>query len=428
MTLNRLLLLLLCLSVYEQMHAQFDGGSGDGFSIATRTKALLLNEGILIYYGGNGDGFSVNTSIKNLLLDDAVTIYYGGSGDGFSVNKGISSLISDEGIVIFNGGIGDGFAVNTAIKNLLLDEAVALFFGGNGDGFSVNTSIKNLLLDEALALYFGGNGDGFAVNQESLVLLEQVRASIIAFLQGPSINPIDKGLMNDTLRENNLIPTTSPFEDTSEIDPSIFEVLGADAIVDWVFIELRDSLDTGEILAARSALIQRDGDIVDLDGFSTLAIEIPLSAYYIVVKHRNHLGVMTANPINLTGVPTTIDFTDTNNQITFGNNAQTIAGSGELALWAGDANGDKAIQFSGSQSDANAIKDHILADPANVLNFITFSSSGYFSSDIDLNVLARFSGSSNDSNIIKDNVLTFPGNILGLPTYSINTTVPPIND
>ena len=428
MKVYKLTILLVCLCFYEQTVAQFNGGTGDGFSVASRTKALLTNEGLLIYYGGNGDGFAVNTSVKNLLTDEAITIYFGGNGDGFAVNTASIPLSTNVITAIFNGGVGDGFAVDTSVKNLLLDEAVALYFGGNGDGFAVDTSIKNLLLNEAIALYFGGNGDGFAVNQESLILLEQVRANIIAFLQGPSLDPTNKGLMNDILRANNLIPISSPFGDSGIVDPSIFEVTGSDAIVDWVYVELRNSLDTSDILAAKSALIQRDGDIVDLDGSSPLAIEIPLDDYYVVVKHRNHLGVMTANPISLTGFPTTIDFSDINNQITFGTNAQTQVGFGKMAFWAGDANGDKVIQFSGGLSDANAIKDHILADPANILNFITFSSSGYLSYDIDLNSLARFSGAANDSNTIKDNVLTFPGNILGLPTYTINSTVPPTND
>ena len=63
----------------------------------------------------------------------------------------------------------------------------------------------------------------------------------------------------------------------------------------------------------------------------------------------------------------------------------------------------------------------------NILNFITYVSSGYLLQDLDLNSGARFSGSPNDSNIVKDNVLNHPGNILNLPTYTISTTVPPKN-
>ncbi len=148
--------------------------------------------------------------------------------------------------------------------------------------------------------------------------------------------------------------------------------------------------------------------------------------YYIVVKHRNHLGAMSALPIGLSDSTTTVDFTSSGFS-TFGNNAQYILTSGDTALWSGDANNTNSISFSGANNDVNAVKDFILGDSANILNFITFPSTGYLNEDIDLNGIARFSGSPNDSNIIKDNVLGHPGNILNFPTFTINTTIPPNN-
>ncbi|WP_298898954.1 hemagglutinin protein [uncultured Psychroserpens sp.] len=263
--------------------------------------------------------------------------------------------------------------------------------------------------------------EGF-INADFRILIDP-----IVLLQGPSLNPITNGLMNDTLRENGLLPTTSPYEDNATCNTAVLNTTGANAIVDWIWLELRAANDNQRLINARSALVQRDGDVVDFDGASSVIMQAAPTNYYVVIKHRNHLGAMSSATINLSESTTTIvDFT-TSSFLTFGNNAQTILSSGNTALWAGDVNTDDNIIFSGSNNDVNAIKDYILADPSNVLYFITYASSGYLLQDIDLNNIARFSGSPNDSNIIKDNILNHPANFLNLPTFTISTTVPPKN-
>nr|WP_321237169.1 hemagglutinin protein [uncultured Psychroserpens sp.] len=263
--------------------------------------------------------------------------------------------------------------------------------------------------------------EGF-INAEFRIIIDP-----IVFLQGPLLVPSTSGLMNDTLRSSGLLPTTSPYEDNATCNVSIFNTTGNNAIVDWVWLELRASNDNQRLINARSALVQRDGDVVDFDGTSSVIMQAAPTNYFVVVKHRNHLGAMSSATINLSDSTTTIvDFTNSSFS-TFGTNAQTILNIGNTALWSGDTNGDDEIIFSGSDNDVNAIKDYILADPSNILNFITYASSGYLNQDIDLNSAARFSGSPNDSNIIKDNILNHPGNILNLPTFTISTTVPPKN-
>ncbi|WP_296386488.1 hemagglutinin protein [Winogradskyella sp.] len=249
----------------------------------------------------------------------------------------------------------------------------------------------------------------------------------IVYLQGPILNPDTCGLMNDDLRTNNLIPTTSPYRDNTTCNSSVFSVTGNDAIVDWVWVEVRASNDNTKLLNGKSALLQRDGDVVALDGTSTLTMNAPPKDHYVVVNHRNHLGVMSQLPIVLAeDISTIVDFTDTLFD-TFGLNAQAVLTSGDTAMWTGDANTSDTVTFSGANNDANAIKDYILADPANFLNFITFSSTGYLIEDVNLDGTARFSGTANDSNLIKDNILNHPGNFLNFPTYTISTTVPPSN-
>jgi hypothetical protein len=263
--------------------------------------------------------------------------------------------------------------------------------------------------------------EGF-INAELRILIDPK-----VFLQGPILSPSSAGLMNDNLREDTLLPTTSPYEDGATCNASVLNTTGTNAIVDWVWLELRAANDNQRLINARSALVQRDGDIVDVDGTSTIIMQAAPTNYFVVIKHRNHLGAMSSATINLSdNTSTFVDFTNPSFS-TFGSNAQAILNSGNTALWAGDTNADNSIIFSGGNNDVNVIKDYILADPSNILNFITYASLGYLIQDADLNGSARFSGSPNDSNIIKDNILNHPSNFLNLPTFIISTTVPPNN-
>lgn len=134
------------------------------------------------------------------------------------------------------------------------------------------------------------------------------------FLQGP----FSSGLMSDGLRTAGLIPTTEPYTSLGfthrgqgggeTVSSAVLQLSGNNAIVDWVFLELQS--EAGSPVATRSALLQRDGDIVDTDGTSAVTFsDMDAGNYYLVVHHRNHLGIRTANPLSLSDSPVDYDFT-----------------------------------------------------------------------------------------------------------------------
>src|SRR5688500_10113536 len=97
------------------------------------------------------------------------------------------------------------------------------------------------------------------------------------YLQGPYASG---GMMNDGLRAAGLIPLTEPYSALSNfphyangsgggetIGSSILAATGTPAndIVDWVFAQLHNG-STGAIINTRAVLLQRDGDVVDVDG------------------------------------------------------------------------------------------------------------------------------------------------------------------
>ena len=101
-----------------------------------------------------------------------------------------------------------------------------------------------------------------------------------------------------------MIPVHHPYNDTLDIwnytgSERIYN-LPAD-IVDWVLLELRTGTAANTTVGKRAALLKSDGSIVDLDGISQVKFKgIVPGNYYVVVRHRNHLAIMTASAIPLT--------------------------------------------------------------------------------------------------------------------------------
>ncbi len=194
----------------------------------------------------------------------------------------------------------------------------------------------------------------------------QIHINPKLFLEGP-YDSGSSALMFDYLRSSALIPLDTPYIDGKSINTSVLTVTGNDAIVDWVWVELRDQGDYTNIVEATSALLQKDGDIVDVDGVSGLTFGSPANSYYIAIAHRNHLGIITDNPINL-ATTSIIDLTDDLGLINGGINAISNMGDGYYALTAGDYDGNGQVQNS---------------DITGVLPSI--GTSTYSPSDIDMN-------------------------------------------
>lgn len=243
----------------------------------------------------------------------------------------------------------------------------------------------------------------------------KIRINPKMFLQGPMLNPANADLMNDDLRAAGYIPTTSPYSDAATCNASVFNVTGDNAIIDWVWVELRDKNDDTSVILSQSALLQRDGDVVDTDGVSFISPNILADDYYVVVNHKNHLGIMTETPVNIKAesTPLVIDFTDAATA-TYGTYAQATLTNGDRALWAGDTNGDGLVNFSG---DVNRVSTDIILFPANS----SFSSSydfvnGYFQSDVFLDGNVSFS---NEINQIQVSIILYPLNTSYSSQYNL---------
>lgn len=215
--------------------------------------------------------------------------------------------------------------------------------------------------------------------------IDYVSFYLKAVLQGAEIGT-NEYLMRDDLRKKNLIPLADPYNSKNQekIKEELLQISGKNGIVDWILVELRDANNLDSVVAARSLILQRDGDIVDTDGNEQISFPVKLGNYHIAVNHRNHISVMTRKPVTLSPTPAQIsNFNTKKNNIAF--------------LPFGDLNGDGKCITSGVNSDAEFLQKSILAAPENKLKIANFILEKYHPADLDLNGAVILQGPKSDA-------------------------------
>jgi len=239
------------------------------------------------------------------------------------------------------------------------------------------------------------------------------------------------GLMRDDLRQQGLIPLAQPY--SSQLSPRFTHVLGGsetttnavlaanagtpDAIVDWVFVEIRDAADSTTVIATVSGLVQRDGDIIGADGGQLRVLNLP-SQFFVAVKHRNHLGAMIAQPLTAVNGQASFDFTIATAEQLYNkegyDNLEMTTFTGKRALWAGNGNADSKVKYDGPANDRNMTLANVLTHPNNTNLIFNFANAtGYFQGDVNLDGKAKYDGGFNDRVIIQNSVLLYPLNATG---------------
>ena len=269
-----------------------------------------------------------------------------------------------------------------------------------------------------------------------------VHLSVRAYLQG-AYNT-QTGLMTDKLLTKGFLPKPQPFDKlVTSFGYTVFEGVPpfnhfgkevmSDSVkampagntpVDWMLLELRDVEDPVKRVAAKATLLQRDGDVINAETGSTNIVfrGVPPGDYYVVLRHRNHIGVMTATRLSLTETATVIDFTQPSYAV-YGNNQRYLAGD-KAFLWAGDANNSNSVVGSGPGSDANIMLGSLLISPDNTLVTTHFKMAGYYATDLNLDGLTVFSGPGNDLNLLFGNIMVHPLNDNSNANFVIYGAVP----
>ncbi|MBP7449789.1 MAG: hypothetical protein KA817_07120 [Flavobacteriales bacterium] len=220
-------------------------------------------------------------------------------------------------------------------------------------------------------------------------------------------------IMTDGLRTANLIPLTEPYSALGytyvgqpanlSIPASALTTTGNNAIVDWVVVEMRADGAAGTVLYSEPALLQRDGDVVDTDGNGQwLRTPVLGARYHVALRHRNHLGIMTASAYWLggspySGIPNTMNLRAAS-LASYGTDARKAVGSVQC-LWAGDATGNGALKYTGAGNDRDPILIAVgSTTPNNTVNNV------YDRRDTNLDGVIKYTGTANDRDIILTNV------------------------
>ena len=189
------------------------------------------------------------------------------------------------------------------------------------------------------------------------------------FLHGP-FNGTD---MNTSL--NSQIPLSQPYLGTPwnyEGTESVGAMLNTD-IVDWVLVELRDATDAASatgttVIWQQACFLQNDGSIIDISG-NLPSFDVSVSDnLYVVIYHRNHIGIMSASALSRTNDTWSYDFTTPANQA-YGTESQKVLATGIWGLWAADGDASGTI-------DVDDKVNHWM---------IQAGFSGYWSGDYDMN-------------------------------------------
>lgn len=245
-----------------------------------------------------------------------------------------------------------------------------------------------------------------------------VSLQVRAYLQGPY--EASTGLMKDSLRAKGLLPLQQPYsgspflyQGTETLNRSLTSVsLGGDedALVDWLLLELRNATNPALVLAQKAVGVQADGDLMDIQTGATRLEFLSLSAgnYYVSLRHRNHLGVMSASAAALNFTSSLLDFSQPMFAVT-GQNSRYLHKNKAL-LWAGDVNQDKKIIAHGVGSDNTMLLSAVLSASANTAFNISYRLNGYASTDLNLDGETLAAGPSNDSTLIYSNILIYPAN------------------
>jgi len=301
-----------------------------------------------VYFITGNETVSVSGSIA---VPVTVKNFTGINGVQFSMQWNPAILqfnsISDQGIPSMNfntdqaaSGILSFVAYNSTPQTL---SECAVFFklnftalGSSGSSSSITftdtPTPRRVTIESTYLTFVSDNGSVF-------ISPVQVKARVL--LEGPYNTSTH---MMKTDLNPGVLPEMSPYSDSLKTCGSALP----DSIVDWVYISLRTT-SSGADVTSKSALLSHKGYVCDLDGSNGIIMSATPGGYYVIVRHRNHISVMTSSTITLGATSLLINFPASSSYY-FGSQAQSLE-AGVYGMFAGDADGSDSI----NASDASTI-------------------------------------------------------------------------
>ena len=299
------------------------GDIGGGITNGIASKATYINVTIAGNYARNGGG-----ALNNQMGSTTPTFYNcviwgnssgptGGSpryynslvqGRNEVTNNCIAShSIADQNSIFMNTVVATAAGITNLGDYRLKEGSIVIDKGNNSylmDAFGFS-SVTELLETADLGghIRLGGTavdmgayefGTPYYVVEEEEV---DVTLDLTVFLLGPTqsngtmTNYIQTADPNYSYFDTPQLPTTDPYG-LSVTYADINNVMEAGPVVDWIRVEIWDAEFPAGALESQALLLRPDGTVVGIDG-NAPKFDLQPNPVRIVVKHRNHLAVMS---------------------------------------------------------------------------------------------------------------------------------------
>lgn len=247
-------------------------------------------------------------------------------------------------------------AVQTGKNSLDVTEQVLIAAPIAGAFYTVTINHDGLLT---------GGSQAYSLVLSGITAVDPIAASATLWLQGP-FETGPSQLATD-LNAAGALPQTQPykpFHQPDDVVPAGFFDSNPD-LVDYGILELRSTPAASSVVSRQTVFVNKQGELRHVDGANVpLFTNVAAGAYYFVFYHRNHLPVMSASPIALSGLsPTAYDFRTA--VATFGTNAQMLLPDGTYGLIPGDGDGSQSVtglDASGPWQAQNGLTGYLSAD------------------------------------------------------------------
>jgi hypothetical protein len=189
----------------------------------------------------------------------------------------------------------------------------------------------------------------YTLDYQDFQQLSPIYANIKLFLSGPYITGSDT--MSCALKQRNYFPASPPESFSSSVTPFIlkdyrdYTYTGTEQrIVDWVAIEIINSKDYSPVDTV-VAVVRYDGQLLSTTGETMIPLKFGLEPgyYYYVIRHRNHIAVMSNYETYIYKYSDVYDFT-TSTDMYWGNEAKLLK-AGLYGLYTGDSDYDGHIDI-----------------------------------------------------------------------------------
>ncbi len=188
------------------------------------------------------------------------------------------------------------------------------------------------------------------VTWEISVIETSLTLNLKVYLEGAYNGSIMQGDLNGL----GLLPLAQPYS----VPPwnyfgseEVLSIPGTN-IIDWLLIELRDAPSAAQAIPAttvyRSAVfVKSDGSIQNIDGSTELTFPVSITdSLYVVIRHRDHLDIMSSIALTESGGSYSYDFTTGSGKVYGGESGYKEIATGVWGMVAGDINADGIIDIN----------------------------------------------------------------------------------